>query len=81
MTESLLTLGVVAWGVARKGVLEDLLADLRTHAARANNFMAWCRGPKVDYDDWAELVGDQWWRWESVLTVLNEVRRDESVID
>ena len=56
------------------------MVNLTTHVVRANNFMAWCRGPKVDYNDWAELVGDPWWRWESVLPVLNEVGRDESVV-
>ena len=40
---------------------------------RANNFLAWVRGPKADFDEWAEIVGDPWWRWDSVLPVMNEV--------
>lgn len=40
---------------------------------RANNFLAWVRGPKADFDEWAEVVGDPWWRWDSVLPVMNEV--------
>lgn len=32
----------------------------------ANNFMAWVRGPRCDYDDWADAVGDDWWKWENV---------------
>lgn len=39
----------------------------------ANNFMAWVRGPKVDWDDWAATVQDPWWRWDSVLPVMKEV--------
>ncbi len=44
---------------------------------RANNFMAWVKGPDVDYDDWAELVGDPWWRWANVKQELNKVTMDE----
>ena len=33
----------------------------------ANNFSAWCRGPKCDWDHWAELTGDEWWRWDNVV--------------
>lgn len=28
--------------------------------------MAWVRGPRCDYDDWADAVGDDWWKWENV---------------
>ncbi|KAK5384020.1 hypothetical protein LTR20_008152 [Exophiala xenobiotica] len=37
----------------------------------ANNFMAWVKGPSADYDDWARLVDDPWWRWENVKNVIN----------
>ena len=36
--------------------------------------MAWVKGPSADYDDWAELVDDSWWRWNNVKQVLNKVR-------
>jgi choline dehydrogenase-like flavoprotein len=36
----------------------------------ANNFSSWVRGPKCDWDDWAEAVGDDWWRWENVLEYM-----------
>ena len=32
--------------------------------------MAWIRGPKCDWDEWAERVGDPWWRWENVVEVM-----------
>jgi hypothetical protein len=35
--------------------------------------MAWVKGPRVDYDDWAELVDDPWWRWANVKQELNKV--------
>lgn len=38
-----------------------------------NNFMAWVRGPKVDYDDWADRVGDDWWKWDNVLPKMKKV--------
>ncbi|KAI9736269.1 MAG: hypothetical protein M1834_001155 [Cirrosporium novae-zelandiae] len=38
-----------------------------------NNFMGWVRGPKTDFDDWAEIVGDSWWKWDNVLEVLKDL--------
>lgn len=35
--------------------------------------MAWLRGPKIDYDDWAEAVGDEWWKWDNVLKYMKRV--------
>lgn len=40
---------------------------------RGNNFMAWVRGPKVDYDDWAAAVGDEFWKWDNVLPWMKRV--------
>ena len=74
MIESLHILVVVVWEVVRKCIEEQSIQGaILSRMTRANNFMAWVRGPKADYDNWAELVGDPWWRWESVLPVLNEV--------
>ncbi|KAI1627324.1 glucose-methanol-choline oxidoreductase [Exophiala viscosa] len=39
----------------------------------ANNFMAWVKGPSADYDDWADLVDDPWWRWDNVKQILNKL--------
>ena len=36
----------------------------------ANNFSSWCRGPKCDFEAWAEATGDEWWRWENVVGVM-----------
>lgn len=36
--------------------------------------MAWVKGPDADYEDWARLTGDSWWRWKHVKNILNEVR-------
>ena len=30
------------------------------------NFMVYTKGPSVDWDRWAELVGDRDWSWEEV---------------
>ncbi|CZR52831.1 related to alcohol oxidase [Phialocephala subalpina] len=38
-----------------------------------NNFMAWVRGPSVDYDGWAEAVGDEWWKWDNVLPYMKKL--------
>ena len=35
--------------------------------------MAWVRGPRVDFDDWAQKVGDPWWKWQNTLEVMKEV--------
>jgi choline dehydrogenase-like flavoprotein len=37
------------------------------------NFMSWVRGPKADFDEWAELVGDDSWAWNNVLKDLKGV--------
>lgn len=37
------------------------------------NFMSWVRGPKADFDDWAQLVGDNTWSWNKVLQDFKEV--------
>lgn len=39
----------------------------------ANNFSSWCRGPECDFDDWAAAVGDDWWRWGSVVEHMKEL--------
>lgn len=39
----------------------------------ANNFMSWVRGPKCDFDDWAALTGDDWWRWENVVEMMKSL--------
>lgn len=39
----------------------------------ANNFMAWVRGPKCDYDDWADAVDDEWWRWDNLEKEISKL--------
>ena len=39
----------------------------------SNNFLAWIRGPAVDFDDWAKTVQDDWWKWSNVLEYLKKV--------
>jgi choline dehydrogenase-like flavoprotein len=39
----------------------------------AINFCVYTRGPSADYDHWAELVGDDTWRWEEVQKRFNKV--------
>jgi choline dehydrogenase-like flavoprotein len=38
------------------------------------NFMAYHYGPGVEYNRWADQVGDEAWRWECVKEKLHEVR-------
>ena len=40
----------------------------------AINFCVYTRGPSVDYDRWAELVGDEEWGWENAQKRFNKVR-------
>lgn len=37
------------------------------------NFLAYIRGSSADYNAWAEIVGDNAWRWESVLEAYKEL--------
>lgn len=39
----------------------------------AINFCVYTRGPRADYEHWAELVGDDTWRWENVQKRFNTV--------
>lgn len=67
-------LGEEAWVVARGLCNDEILKGYDTEStSRANNFMAWVKGPCADYDDWAKLVEDPWWRWENVKHTLNKV--------
>ena len=44
----------------------------------ANNFSSWVRGPKCDFDSWADIVGDAWWRWENVFSHMNALEDFQS---
>lgn len=35
--------------------------------------MALARGPAADYDGWAEIVGDESWKWKNILPLMREV--------
>ena len=39
----------------------------------AINFCVYTRGPRVDYDRWAEEVGDDTWCWEKVQERFKKV--------
>ena len=39
----------------------------------AINFCVYTRGPRADYDHWAEQVGDDTWCWEKVQERFKEV--------
>ncbi|CAG8978600.1 hypothetical protein HYALB_00010961 [Hymenoscyphus albidus] len=47
----------------------------------AVNFACWVIGDKNDYDEWAELVGDDDWRWEGENGVKTRLRKIENVHD
>ncbi|KAL8720302.1 MAG: hypothetical protein Q9225_002814 [Loekoesia sp. 1 TL-2023] len=39
----------------------------------AINFCVWTRGPSADYDHWADLVGDDTWRWKNTQKRFKKV--------
>lgn len=39
----------------------------------AINFCAWTVGPRDDYDEWADLVGDERFGWRNVRGVLKRI--------
>src|SRR6202165_4732287 len=38
------------------------------------NFMTWARGPECDWDEWAERTGDDTYKWDNILPLLNDVQ-------
>ena len=40
----------------------------------AVNFCVYTRGPSSDYDQWAEIVGDDSWSWKNILKRFKGVR-------
>jgi choline dehydrogenase len=38
------------------------------------NFMTWARGPKCDWDEWARRTGDETYKWENILPLMNDVK-------
>jgi choline dehydrogenase-like flavoprotein len=49
------------------GKPKDAWAGRALSGGGAINAGAWMRGPAVDYDRWAQLVGDDSWRFENLL--------------
>ncbi|KAK5045860.1 hypothetical protein LTR84_008953 [Exophiala bonariae] len=47
----------------------------------AVNGGAWTRGPKVDYDTWAEMVGDHSWSYEQLLPYFRKVEKVNPGVD
>ena len=39
----------------------------------AVNFCVFTRGPRSDYDQWRDIVGDQDWGWERILKRFQKV--------
>ncbi|OOQ82080.1 glucose-methanol-choline oxidoreductase [Penicillium brasilianum] len=39
----------------------------------AVNYMALARGPAADYDEWAKIVGDHGWNWDSILPLMRQL--------
>jgi choline dehydrogenase len=37
------------------------------------NFMTWARGPKCDWEEWARRTGDDIYKWENILPIMNDV--------
>lgn len=67
------------WGY--KTVPQEQLKDRQIDYSRgkglggstAINFCVYTRGPSADYEHWAQLVGDDTWRWEKVQKRFNKV--------
>jgi choline dehydrogenase-like flavoprotein len=41
----------------------------------AINYGSWTRGPKADYDHWAEVVGDQQWSYDGLLPYFKKTEQ------
>ncbi|KAI4114978.1 MAG: hypothetical protein LQ345_004335 [Seirophora villosa] len=41
----------------------------------AINYCVYTRGPEADYEHWADVVGDDFWRWKSVLQRFKKIER------
>lgn len=39
----------------------------------AVNLSSWVRGPRCDWDEWAERTGDPWWRWENAVKYMKDL--------
>lgn len=39
----------------------------------AVNLSSWVRGPKCDWDEWAERTGDEWWKWENAVGYMKDL--------
>lgn len=39
----------------------------------AINYCVYTRGPEADYEHWADVVGDDVWRWKNVLQRFKKV--------
>ncbi|KAI4179599.1 MAG: hypothetical protein LQ346_007161, partial [Caloplaca aetnensis] len=69
------------WGY--KTVPQEQLKDRQIDYSRgkglggstAINFCVYTRGPSADYEHWAQLVGDDTWRWEKVQKRFNKFER------
>lgn len=40
--------------------------------------MIYTRGPADDYNKWADITGDNGWRWDSLFPLIMRVRGNES---
>jgi choline dehydrogenase-like flavoprotein len=45
----------------------------------ANNYCGWLRGDKSDFNTWADIVGDETWRWEGEGGVEQRFRKIENL--
>lgn len=41
---------------------------------RDTDGMIYTRGAGSDYDKWAEMTGDNGWRWDSLMPLIKRVR-------
>lgn len=54
-------------------LINETLAKLKIGNS-AVNYMALARGPAADFDEWANIVGEDGWKWRNILPLMKEVR-------
>src|SRR6266536_525568 len=71
-----------AWALLHLGAShEQAMLILRYFRCSAINFSCWILGHKEDFNEWADIVGDDTWKWEGEDGVKQRFRKIENVHD
>jgi hypothetical protein len=61
--------------------LDQAMLTLRYFRSSAINFSCWLLGHREDFNEWADIVGDDIWKWEGENGVKQRFRKIENVHD